>query len=257
MSRAITKYWLSWFFLFLLINCGSKGKPSIDPIIDSEAYKGDSLKTTTHVISVDKFYELENSIEDVKKEIETLHSIVIDYNKDLPNSDYAEQLKKLIDKPPPIHKVFLKNGSIIEGTIEKDRLHSILVQTNLGKLIISKTEIENIVDLVIPNAEMVFIGHGKEEIFKNYRLYSGKIMNKGSRRADFVRIVYNLWDNNTQLIISDSIFVNGSRYIYKSGIISDTTIEPNETSSFDIKITVPDSVIAAYTTRNVYWELYD
>ena len=28
-------------------------------------------------------------------------------------------------------------------------------------------------------------------------------------------------------------------------------------SVFDIKITVPDSVIVAYTTRNVYWELYD
>ena len=82
-------------------------------------------------------------------------------------------------------------------------------------------------------------------------------MNQGNRRGDFVRVIYNLWGENTQLVISDSSFIDGSQVIYRSGIITDTILEANESAQFNIQITIADSINIAYITRDVHWELYD
>ena len=104
---------------------------------------------------------------------------------------------------------------------------------------------------------MIFIGHGQEEIFKTYRLFTGKVMNQGGRRGDFVRVIYNLWGENTQLISSDSSFVEGSHVVYNSGIVADTALEPNKSAQFKVQISIPDSIIVTYITRDVRWTLFD
>ena len=42
-----------------------------------------------------------------------------------------------------------------------------MVLTELGKLTIQKKEIKLIKDLQLPAPEIIFVGHGKEEVFEN------------------------------------------------------------------------------------------
>jgi hypothetical protein len=248
-------------FIFCLstIGCGGKKNPDPDEAVN-EIPKTDIpniFVDTIGVVQTEKFYELEKSVEDIQKEVEVLQARVMEYEYKPPETNYTKQLKELIDKPPPAHKIFLKNGSIIEGTIEKDKLDYLLIDTDVGKLTISKSDIDKIDDLILPTPEIVFIGHGQEEVFETHRIFTCKIMNQGNRRGDFVRVIYNLWDENTELITSDSSFVGGPQVIYRSGIITDTILKPNQSAQFDVQVTIPDSINVAYITRDVRWELYD
>ena len=80
------------------------------------------LADSSEVVQEEKFYELEKSVEDIQKEVASLQARVMEYEYKPPETNYTKQLKELIDKPPPAHKIFLENGSIINGTIEKDKV---------------------------------------------------------------------------------------------------------------------------------------
>ena len=248
-----------FIFCLSIIDCGGKKNPDPDKIV-SDIPKTDVpsiFADTVAEVQTEKFYELEKSVEDIQKEVASLQARVMEYEYKPPETNYTKQLKELIDKPPPAHKIFLKNGSIIEGTIEKDKLDYLLIDTDVGKLTISKSDIDKIDDLILPTPDIVFIGHGQEEVFDTYRNFTGKIMNQGNRRGDFVRVVYNLWGENTELIKSDSSFVEGSQVVYRSGIVTDTILEPDQSAKFNVQVPIPDSVKVAYITRDVRWELYD
>ena len=49
-----------------------------------------------------------------------LKNKVMNYEYSPNDHNYTEKLKSLIDSPPPSHRISLKNGSIIDGTIEQD-----------------------------------------------------------------------------------------------------------------------------------------
>ena len=200
---------------------------------------------------------MEESIEDIQRQVTQLQTRIMDYEYEPPETNYTEKLKELIDDPPPAHKITLKNGSAIEGTIKKDRLDDIILRTNVGKLTIQKNEIENIEDLILPTPDIIFIGHGQEEILKNYHIFTGKVMNQGSRRGDFVRVIYHLWGEDTQLIGSDSAFVAGTKVMYQSGIVTDMVLEPNQTVNFSIQVPVEEAIPVSYVTREVHWAMYD
>jgi len=253
---------LSIFILVISIfKLGCAGKNNADPDPQSETPTQTEITNTfadsVAVVQSNKFFELEQSMEDIQKEVEMLRSKVMNYEYKPPDSDYTKQLKTLIDNPPPAHKISLKNGSIIEGTIEKDKVEYLLVNTEVGLLTLNKSEILGIEDLILPTPELVFIGHGQEEAFESFRLFSGKVMNQGNRRGDFVRIIYSLWGENTQLLASDSTFIEGSQIIYKSGIVTDSVLEPNQSARFSLKVAVPDSISVTYVTRDVRWEMFD
>ena len=252
---------LSLFFLIisLFFSCSKGKKPNPDNTNDniSENQSFSSAMDSISTYQKNKFYQLEEDIESIQKEIEILETRVAKYKEGNNTSDYSKQLKKIIDNSMPSHKIFLNNGSIIECTIEKDNVNSLLVQTEVGKLIINKSDIKKINDLIVPSADIVFVGHGQEKIYNNYRIFSGKIINQGARRGDFVRIIYNLWSENTELLISDSSFISGTQFIYESGIVSDAILDPKKSKRFNVKVSIPDSINVAYITRDIRWELYD
>ena len=253
---------LSIFILAISIfqfGCGGKKSADPDPQIETpiQTEITNIFTDSVAVLQSNKFFELEQSMEEIQKEVEMLRNKVMDYEYKPPDSDYTKQLKALIDNPPPAHKISLKNGSIIEGTIEKDKVEYLLVNTEVGLLTLNKSEILGIEDLILPTPELVFIGHGQEEAFESFRLFSGKIMNQGSRRGDFVRVIYSLWGENTQLLGSDSTFIEGSQIIYISGIVTDSVLEPNQSAQFSLKVAVPDSISVTYVTRDVRWEMFD
>ena len=253
---------LSIFILVISIfqfGCGGKKSADPDPQIETpiQTEITNIFTDSVAVVQSNKFFELEQSMEDIQKEVEMLRNKVMDYEYKPPDSDYTKQLKALIDNPPPAHKISLKNGSIIEGTIEKDKVEYLLVNTEVGLLTLNKSEILGIEDLILPTPELVFIGHGQEEAFESFRLFSGKVMNQGNRRGDFVRVIYNLWGENTQLLGSDSTFIEGSQIIYRSGIVTDSVLEPNQSAQFSLKVAVPDTISVTYVTRDVRWEMFD
>ena len=253
---------LSIFILAILIfqfGCGGKKSADPDPQIETpiQTEITNIFTDSVAVVQSNKFFELEQSMEDIQKEVEMLRNKVMDYEYKPPESDYTKQLKALIDNPPPAHKISLKNGSIIEGTIEKDKVEYLLVNTEVGLLTLNKSEILGIEDLILPTPELVFIGHGQEESFESFRLFSGKVMNQGNRRGDFVRVIYSLWGENTQLLGSDSTFIEGSQIIYKSGIVTDSVLEPNQSTQFSLKVAIPDSISVPYVTRDIRWEMFD
>ena len=253
---------LSIFILAISIlqfGCGGKKNADPDPQIETpiQTEITNIFTDSVAVVQSNKFFELEQSMEDIQKEVEMLRNKVMDYEYKPPDSDYTKQLKALIDNPPPAHKISLKNGSIIEGTIEKDKVEYLLVNTEVGLLTLNKSEILGIEDLILPTPELVFIGHGQEEAFESFRLFSGKVMNQGNRRGDFVRVIYSLWGENTQLLGSDSTFIEGSQIIYRSGIVTDSVLEPNQSAQFSLKVAVPDSISVTYVTRDVRWEMFD
>ena len=104
----------------IILNFGCGGKKSPDP--DTEEYISKKTAVTeiftdsTEVINSAQFYQLEESVEDIQKEIERLQTQVMEYEYQPPETDYTKQLKELIDNPPHSHKITLKNGSIIEGS---------------------------------------------------------------------------------------------------------------------------------------------
>ncbi|MDP6991773.1 MAG: hypothetical protein QGF89_03680, partial [Candidatus Marinimicrobia bacterium] len=85
---------------------------------------------------------------------------------------------------------------------------------------------------------------------------SGTIKNIGSKRADFVRVIANLWSPTTELIRQDSIFVNGQNQKYYTGIRSDTAMEPGTISEFRMVIPLEDGDNVSYRTYEVRWESY-
>ena len=241
------------FSLIFIIACGNNKSPSPKNNLDNEQLMNDS--TNTYINK--NFFELEESIDDIQRQIAQLHTRVMEYEYQSVETDYTKKLRELINNTPLEHEITLKNGSIIKCTIEKDLQNHLLVNTDLGKLTISKNEIQNVEDLELPFPDIIFVGHGKEELVDSIHIFSGKIMNQGNRRADFVRVLYFLWDEETNLITSDSIFVDGRKTMYKSGIITDSVIEPNQSINYTLKIKNVQEIAVSYVTRDIHWTIYD
>ena len=240
---------------FTLICCGgNKTQPDPSNDLSNSVNKTPDLSND---LPAPKFYELEESIEDIQRQMEQLKARVAEYEYKPAETNYTEKLKKLIDEPPPAHKITLKNGSVLEGTIEKDLVEDIMLKTDVGKLTIQKKEIEFIQDIILPAPHIVFIGHGREQVFESHHLFTGKIMNHGSRRGDFVRVIYQLWGEDTQLIKSDSAFVAGTQIMYKSGITTDTALESNQSAYFELQVNITNNIPVSYVTREIHWELYE
>ena len=51
--------------------------------------------------------------------------------------------------------------------------------------------------------------------------------------------------------------MEGTQVIYRSGIVTDTVLEPNQSAQFKVQISIPDSIIVTYITRDLRWALYD
>ena len=121
-----------------IIGCGGKKNPNPDnppQQLENETQRNGILSVfadTVEIVQTEHFYKLEKSMEDIQNEVELLRTRVMKYENKFPDPNYTKQLKELIDKPPPAHKISLRNVSIIEGTIEKDKLDYLLLDTDVG-----------------------------------------------------------------------------------------------------------------------------
>ena len=203
------------------------------------------------------FFELKSSIELLHDQLDSLKRVVSIYEKGkgaIPTIN--EELLNLIKIPQLRHRIELQNGTIINGEIIVEDDLGIIVQTSIGQLAIERDRVINITEDSPPHAKVELMGEPFVNIFPDREEITGTIKNIGSKRADFVRVIANLWSATTELVQQDSIFVSGQNQKYLTGIKSDTALEPGSTSEFKLVISLLEDDNISYRTYNVRWESF-
>ncbi len=237
-----------------MYSCSNKKDsiPSQNEILDKKNESSLLFDNNTN-----EFYSNESKINDIESEIAILKDKVLQYESQISTPTFNTEILKLIKTPKIKHEIELSNGTTIQGTIIYENADEMIVETQIGQLKINKNEILQIEDVLPPIAIIEFIGDGIEEIYKDYRGYKGTIKNMGLKRADFVRIIYSMYDENSNLIVSDSAFVDGEKYQYNSGIISDASVNQNSFADYYVTVNIPTDKIVKYHLKEVRWEYYE
>ena len=203
------------------------------------------------------FFELKSSIDILHQQMDSLKRVISVYEKGrgpIPTID--EELLNLIKIPQLRHRIELQNGTIVNGEIIEEDDLGIIVQTSIGQLAIEHDRIVNIIDDLPPNAKVELTGEPFVNAFPDREEITGKIKNIGAKRADFVRVIANLWSSTTMLIQKDSVFVTGKKQKYFSGIRANTALEPGSVSEFKLVIPLSEGDKVSYRTYEVRWESY-
>ena len=124
-----------------------------------------------------------------------MHAQVIEYESKLHAPSLNSDLLKLIKSPQLEHEIYLKNGNLIQGKIIQESTDYLIVLTRIGQIKIENHLIqENGIKEIKPLEPVLdFVPYSVEEkINKGNITAEGSIINKGTRRGDFVRIIYKL-----------------------------------------------------------------
>ena len=157
------------------------------------------------------------------------------------------------------HEITMSNGTIIQGTIIFEDTDKMILKTQIGQLTLEKEFISDIQEKAPLQPLVEFSNKEIEErINKNKSIsYVGEVINNGLRRADFVRVIYNFWADDTSPVHSDSTFISGQSIVYLNGVISDTAIEPSQKGNFEITVQIPDSLVFEYITKDIRWNTFE
>ena len=236
----------------------NKGDSKDEAIDESELIEMDTEESNEDSFfdSSEPFYPLQETIDDIQEEMSELRAKVLDYESRIKNQDNSLETLHKIQFPHLTHEIELTNGTLVNGNIIQENSDRMIVKTQIGQLTIDKANVATIRNIAPNVPEVQFQGDAIDEIYPNHRVFSGVVYNDGFRRADFVRVIYKLWSERTELIGIDSSFVEGSKTIYKSGVISDTAIEPGHSSEFIIHVDA-DSSLVRYVTREIKWDTFD
>ena len=203
------------------------------------------------------FFELKSSIDLLHQQVDSLKRVISVYEKGkgaMPTID--EELLNLIKVPQLRHRIELQNGTIVNGEIIQEDDLGIIVQTSIGQLAIERDRVVNITEDLPPNARVELVGEPFVNAFPDREEITGTIKNVGTKRADFVRVVANLWSATTELVQKDSVFVTGQNQKYLTGIRSDTALDPGATSQFKLVIPLSEGDDVSYRTYDVRWESF-
>ena len=201
------------------------------------------------------FYPLKESIYDIQNQINELKSKVVEYESELHNPSIDIELLKMIKTPQIKHEIKLNNGTIIQGEIISENSNMMIVQTQIGQLTIEKELVVEINEVDPITSNLIFVENEVEErIEENNYTYIGKVKNTGGVRADFVQVIYHFWKDDTNPIISDTVYVQGNNMIYMNGVISDSAVEPTQFANYILNVNLPDSLNIEYHTKEIQWD---
>ena len=192
-----------------------------------------------------------------KDKLDSLKKVISTYEEGkgaMPTID--EDLLNLIKVPQLRHRVELQNGTVVNGEIiEEDEL-GVIIQTSIGQLAIEKNRIVDIMEDLPPSAKIEIVGEPFVDIFPDREEITGSIKNIGTKRADFVRVIANLWSPTTTLLHQDSVFISGQNQKYFTGIKSDAALEPGSIIEFKLVLPLNEGDDVSYRTYEVRWESY-
>ena len=250
-------YLVLLFIVTIFSSCGAKEEPFLTEIGEEKVI------TEVKYIDHNPFYPLNDKINDLEFKLDLLKAQVLEYESKLHAPSLNAELLKLIKSPQLEHEIYLKNGNIIQGKIIQESANHLMVQTRIGQIKIENNLIqENGIKEIKPLEPILdFVPYSIEEkINKGNVTVTGSIINKGTRRGDFVRVIYKFWGPNlidTIPSIIDSVFISGNTISYDNGVISDSCLDPGTQGSFILSVDISDSLTISHWTKEIKSDMFE
>lgn len=235
----------------------SGSSDSLNTIKALPTVRSSDNKSIERLESGEPFFEIKSSIDVLRQQVDSLKKIVSVYEEGkgaMPNIN--EELLNLIKIPQLRHRIELQNGTVVNGEIIEEDDLGIIVQTSIGQLAIEKDKIIDIGEDLPPSAKVELLDEPFVDIYTDREEIVGTLKNIGTKRADFVRVIANLWSPTTQLLYQDSVFVSGQNTKYYTGIKSNTSLESGSIAEFKITVPIDSKDKVSYRTYEVKWESY-
>ena len=200
------------------------------------------------------FFKYESNLKALQSEIDSLKTVVQAYDQKQKMPDISREILEMINVPNFHHRIELQNGTVVLGNIQEETDSSLTLSTQIGRLVLKKEMVIRMDEYELPAPKVEFLGDPFIDYYPDRQIFSGRIKNVGKKRADFVRVVGNLWDQTTSLAGMDSIFVKGSRIVYDTDVIADTALEPGQTTTYTLIVPVKKGMKPQYHTMDIHWE---
>ncbi|SVB44299.1 uncharacterized protein METZ01_LOCUS197153, partial [marine metagenome] len=168
----------------------------------------------------DTFFKYESNLRALKNQIDSLKSIVAAFENKQEMPNVSRKLLDLIKVPEYQYRIELRNGTVVMGDILEESDSTLVLKTQIGKLVLKKEMVIRRDKHEEPSPKIVFLGDPFVNIYPDRQIFSGRVKNIGKKRADFVRVISNLFTQTTKQAGRDSVFVKGARIIYDSGVIA-------------------------------------
>mgnify|MGYP001332052706 FL=1 len=199
------------------------------------------------------FFEYESNLKALEIEVDSLKSVVKGYEKGQSMPNISREILDLIKIPETQSRIELQNGTVVSGEILQESDSTLTLNTRIGKLVLKKEMVVRMDELQKPGPKVVFLGDPFIDYYPDKQIFSGRVQNIGQVRADFVRVIGNLFDQTTQNTGMDSVFVKGSRVVYESNVVADTALEPGQTASYVLTVPIKKGQKTEYHTMDVHW----
>ena len=254
------KFILGSFLIFA--GCSSAGSTNDEVTSEQSNQSPSSIQfqnepSVKNIRDAEPFYPMDETVDDIQNQINDLKSRVIEYESKINRVALDPNLLQMIKSPTLSHEIELINGSIVQGSILQEDVDRIILKTQIGQIRIEKSDVISIKEIAPNSPDLSFEAEPEQKIYNDKRIFSGSVINNGMRRADFARVIFYLWDEETNLISSDSAFVDGTTIQYKSGIITDCTIESGDVAKYEVSIPVSDTASVRYITKEIHFSIYD
>lgn len=200
--------------------------------------------------------ELREEVRQIQNEMDRMRTQMREYD-DLSAPRIRKEIKRLVNFPEEISEIILKNGTVVQGKIISEDIDKIVVQTNIGTLSIVQENIKELKPFDNLHADVIIDGDFEDQRHSDRRVFIGRVKNIGMRRADFVRVSFRLHNRRTSILAHDSSFVEGESYNFYSGVVSESSLSPGETSDFRVEVEMPDGVDAKSISYVTYKVLFD
>ena len=200
------------------------------------------------------FFQYESNLKALQSEIDSLKTVVMAYDQKQKMPSISREILDAINLPNFHHRIELQNGTVVLGNIEEESDSSLTLSTQIGRLVLEKQMVVRMDEHKLPAANVTFLGDPFIDYYPDKQLFSGRIKNIGEKRADFVRVVGNLFDQTTSIAGVDSIFIKGTRVVYNSNVITDTALDPGQTATYKLIIPVKKGKKPQYHTMEIHWE---
>ena len=199
------------------------------------------------------FFEYESNLKALEIEVDSLKNVVKGYEKGQSMPNISREILDLIKIPETQSRIELQNGTVVSGEILQESDSTLTLNTRIGKLVLKKEMVVRMDELQKPGPKVVFLGDPFIDYYPDKQIFSGRVQNIGQVRADFVRVIGNLFDQTTQNTGMDSVFVKGSRIVYESNVVADTALEPGQTASYVLTVQIKKGQKTEYHTMDVHW----
>ena len=271
-------------FLALFIGVSCSGKKNIKQ--NKKDKKNDKVEELSFENSDPMIQDFIGNAESTESETNSLIARV-KYLEELLNSYQAQSMA--LENPTLFFnkKILLTNGSMLYGNITYQDDLIVQLETLIGTLAIEKNtimrvvdqsatlidkddsiielnaqnEIEEQVDGMINqhSAEVILLGDFQETKDENQNtVLSGQVKNIGSKRADFAKITFTIYRNQSydSMPVDYTSFINGSSVSFEANAMSTSSLYNDEIGDFSLIIPSDFGPFVSYTYR-IDWEEYE